>query len=150
MSPSPTYASADSLGGPTWAARAFIVEAIVLLAFLIASSAVFVQMASASIALARESETAAAAVSAATATAERFAADPTDVGEITRTGDLVVVCVVSSSERAGGTLYHADIEIYKSGDVPAELVASGDLAGSGVDSVYAILTAAYVSEASRR
>ena len=134
--------------GPSWAVSAFIVEAIVLLAFLIASSAVFVQLFSVALVRSEESGTTAAAVAAATSTAERFAANPADVREVTQVGDLVVVCETDSAKRAGGTLYHADISVYQGVDVPADGAAAGELSNGGRAAVYETSTAVYVSEAS--
>ena len=134
--------------GPSWAASAFIVEAIVLLAFLVASSAVFVQLFSVAHVRSEESGMTAAAVAAATSTAERFAANPTSVSEVVRVGDLVVACETTPEKRAGGTLYQADISVYKGVDVPVGEITAAELADGDRVVVYATSTAVYMSEAS--
>ena len=125
-------------GSPTWAGSAFIVEAILLLAFLVASSAVFVQLFSAASLRSDESSVMATAVAAASTTAERFAGDPKNVQETTEYDGLIVSCKTDSVKRAGGTMYHADITVYASGDAP---VGDGTV-------IYAVSTSTYVSEVS--
>ena len=148
MSAVSTKTRRSNSGGPSWAVSAFIVEAIVLLAFLIASSAVFVQLFSAALVRSEESGTMAAAVAAATSTAEHFSANPANMQEVTQVGDLVVVCETDSAKRSGGTLYHADISVYKSADAPTGGAAAGESSSGSPAAVYATSTAVYVSEAS--
>ena len=153
---------------PSWANASFIVEAMVLLVFLIASLAVFMQLFSASLQHSRESGELTDAVAAASSTAERFAADPQGVPAVAQVGDLLVTCNVKPVKHERGTLYQADIRVYgastDAADVAAILEAAegseagaADAAGTatsatvaaGVSPVYAITTSAYESEVSR-
>ena len=147
ISPS-SEARVSKSAAPSWAASAFVIEAIVLLAFLIASSAVFVQLFSASLVRSQESGATAAAVAAATTVAERFAADPANAQGVTQVGDLVVTCETDSEKRVRGTLYHAHISVYQGADAPTDGTAVEEHASGDRAAVYAVSTAAYVSEAS--
>lgn len=91
---------------------AFIVEAMVLLLFLVAALAVFVQMFAYGLTSSRESEDLTNAVAAATQTAEHFAANPASVEEVSQYGDLAVVCEVTPERHDNGTLFRAQITVY--------------------------------------
>lgn len=114
----------------SWSSVAFIVESMLLLVFLVGSLAVLTQLFSTSLNRSVESRTLDAATIAATSIAEHFAANPTDVQESTRLGDLNVMCNVSEESRQNGVLYKAHIIVY-------------DL-GSGKN-VYELDTSRYVS-----
>lgn len=120
-----------------WSSVAFIVESILLLVFLVASLAILTQVFAASLTRSVESRTLDAASIAATSIAEHFAADPTDVEENIRLGDLLVKCAVVDERRANGTMYYATISVY---DMSAN--------GSG-EAVYTIETSKYEKGAQR-
>lgn len=134
---------------PAWANVAFIVEAMVLLVFLIASLAVFMQLFSAALERSEEGGTMTEAVAAASTTAERFSADPQGVPAVAEFDDLVVTCDVTPEKRDRGTLYYADIAVYRAGEAPvasevpttATSAAPPDTSGA----VYTISTSVYVS-----
>ena len=120
----------------SWSSVAFIVESILLLVFLVASLGVLTRVFSASLNHSVESRTLDASTIAATSIAEHFAADPTDVEERVKLGDLVVTCDVTEEPRAAGTMYHARIDVY-------------DMTGADAsEPVYTILTSRYESGAS--
>ena len=95
-----------------WPGAAFLVEAMLLLVFIMASLALFTQLFAAATERAGESKALTDAVALASTTAERFAADPLAVPAEQTSGDLRVVCSVSPEARSGGTLYHAVISVY--------------------------------------
>ena len=127
-----TSATRTRASRPAWANVAFIVEAMVLLVFLIASLAVFMQLFSAALERSEQGGTTTEAVAVASATAERFAADPQSVPSAAEYDDLVVTCDVKPEARDRGVVYHADIAVYPK-DEPSE------------DAVYTISTSVYVS-----
>lgn len=110
----------------SWASVAFIVEAILLLVFLVASLAVLTQLFLTSLNKSVESRSLDAATIAATSIAEHFAADPAGVEEGTKFGDLYVKCEVSDTPRRNGTLYEAHISVFdlNSGSLIYELDTS--------------------------
>ena len=116
---------------PSWAGAAFIVEAMLLLVFLIGSVAVFTQLFAASIERSTRSENLAGAVAAAENVAERFAVDPTGTVGTTTVGNLTVTCESKGEDMAGGTLYHATITV---------------LSDDSDEPVYTLNTASYESE----
>jgi len=95
---------------------AFIIEALILLIFLVLSIAVFTQLFAWSASQSTKSYDLQQAVLAATNTAEEFANDPTGVDELTTEGDLDVVCDVTPSDMPNGTLYSAHITVDKDGE----------------------------------
>lgn len=119
----------------SWTGIAFVVEAMLLLVFLIASVAVFAQLFGASLQKNAESTALTEAVSVAESTAERFAIDPIGTTGTASVGDYTVVCERTDEARAGGTLYHATISVFS--------------ANSGSEEpLYALDTASYESELS--
>ena len=138
---------------PAWANVAFIVEAMVLLVFLIASLAVFMQLFSAALERSEEGGTMTGAVAAASTTAERFAADPQGVPAVAEFDDLVVTCDVTPEARDRGTLYHANIAVYRANEAPdaPDASAASTAPSDALDAldepgaVYAISTSVYVS-----
>lgn len=98
------------------ASAAFLVEAMLLLVFLIASLAVFMQMFSASLNRAEQARELTEAVAAASDVAERFAAYPDRVGGEEVVGDMLVMCDVSSEPQDSGVLYTAEITVYPVND----------------------------------
>ena len=107
---------------------ALLIEALVVMAFLMFSLAVFARLfASAQVGgvmATRKSE----AVLAASDVAEEFSANPTKVASSSEVNGLVVTCEVTPEAKADGTLYHATI------------VVSHD-----TDELYRLDTARYVS-----
>lgn len=116
---------------PSWAGAAFIIEAMLLLVFLIASVAVFTQLFAASIDQSTRSANLTKAVMAAESTAERFAVDPLSVSGSQTVDNLTVVCETKGEDTAGGVLYRATITVF----------------AEGVEEpVYTLSTASYESE----
>lgn len=115
---------------PSWAGAAFIVEAMLLLVFLIASVAVFTQLFAASVERSTSSSQLTSAVTAAENAAERFAANPSGAEDMTIVDGLTVVCDSTGEQTEGGTLYHATISVY---------------APDAEEPVYELVTAAYES-----
>lgn len=115
---------------PAWAGTAFVVEAMVLLGLVVASLAVYVTLFARARAVAAESHTVSEAVVAAADVAELFAADPASVPAQTAAGELVVQCETVPEQRTAGTLYHATIRVYATGDA---------------EPVYTLTTARYVA-----
>ncbi len=114
---------------PRWHSMAFLVESMILLVFLAASLAVFIQLFSKSAAWATSAEKLSSAIAAAGNGAERFAANPENTEESAYDGDLRVVTSVEAEKQTGGTLYHATVEVYDDSTL-----------------LYTIQTARYVSE----
>ena len=124
-------------GLPTWSGSAFIVEALLLLLFLAASAAIFTQLFAHAATQATESLELSRAVAVANDTAERFAADPDSIEDVTLSDGMVVVCTTTSDGYGAGTLYHATISGYGQDayPVPGELPVG--------EPVYSISTARY-------
>lgn len=143
-----------------WPGAAFLVEAMLLLVFVMGSMAVFTQMFAAASQHANQSRELTDAVAATSAMAERFAADPASVPDRVAIGDAHVVCLVSEQQREGGILYKARISAYGNAEDADRALAqskqaeqspsrvgdggSGD-EGSTVEPVYSIDTAKYES-----
>lgn len=117
----------------SWHGTAFIVEAIILLAFLVGSVALFMQLFSNASLKGTENENLAHAIVLASNSAERFSADPENASQETTADDgFRVTCSVAPEKTEGGTLYRADIVVSKNGE-----------------DVYSLSTARYVSEVAR-
>lgn len=110
---------------------AFLVEALVVLAFLMVSLAVFVQLFSKAQLEGLSANRLSEAVLIATNRAEEFSANPTAVPEQTNEEDLVVRCDVTPTKRDAGTLYDATITVL-----------------DGNEEVYTLHTSRYVATAS--
>lgn len=95
---------------------AFLVEALVVLAFLMLAMAVFVQLFAGAQLEALHANDLSEAVLAATNRAEEFSADPTGVLATSEEGDFVITCDVTPNTMAGGTLFEATIVVQKNGD----------------------------------
>ena len=119
---------------PRRSSAAFLVEALVLLVFLAAAAAVFVQLFSKAAVQATESVELSQAVAIASNTAERFAADPSSVAEFETVDDLIVKCTTRVEERPSGNLYHATISVFRNDD---------SIAGDEDLPIYSIGTAHY-------
>ena len=116
---------------PSWSGMAFLVEAMLLLVFLIGSMAVFTQLFAHAVDRSESSRVLTEAVAAAENAAERFAAAPASAPAQVRDGNMLVKGDVADEKTAGGTLYNATITVYRDGqDEP----------------VYTIQTARYSSE----
>lgn len=92
--------------------RAFIVEVLLLFAFLIAALAVITQVFVASVSEAAQARDLERAISAASNSAERFSADPLAGDSSFSQDGLTVVCDVQPESTSTGVLYHATITVY--------------------------------------
>lgn len=146
-----------------WSGVAFLIEAMLLLVFVMASLAVFTQLFAESGERANQSKALTDAVAIASTTAERFAADPQGIDSRFEYEGLLVTCDVTSETRAGGTLWHADIAVYSADEpkaapgqalaaVTEEGAADTDANGQGAVAadaqggpLYSISTAVYES-----
>lgn len=116
----------------TWHGMAFIIEAVILLAFVAMAVAVFFRLFAYSENTSIESSELSSAVVAASNTAELFAQDPASMaGYSTTEGDYSVSCSVTPSDTEAGVLYEAKIEVYH---------------GSDSEPLYTLTTSRYVSE----
>lgn len=96
---------------PAWSGMALVVEAMVLLLFLVGSLAIITQLFATASTRAQSGRKLAQAVALATTEAERFAADPANAGGTFTEDDLSVLCTVTSETSETGTLYHATIDV---------------------------------------
>ena len=100
---------------------AFLIEALIVLAFLMGCLAVFVRLFSAAqlegLAATRLSE----AVVVATNRAEEFSANPTNTSGATTENDLRVECKVKKEPGKGGTLFKATIVVHDERNGDAEI-----------------------------
>jgi len=117
---------------PAWSGAAVLVEAMLLLVFLVGSLAVFTQLFAASAEQAAQSRTTSEAVAAASNAAERFLADPQNTAGQSEENGLRVMCSVTREGHEGGILYRAEISVYDDAISPEE-------------PVYAVSTARYES-----
>lgn len=97
---------------PRRSSLAFIVEALILLLFLIGSLAVVVQLFSLSANKATQGKHLEQAVVAAANVAERFSANPKSVEENSTVGSLAVKCQVEETKLAHGVKYDATIIVF--------------------------------------
>lgn len=111
---------------------AFLFEAIVTLAFLMAALAIFVQLFSSAQLEGLRANQLSDAVIVASNRAEEFSADPTGTQGTTTEGSFEVTCTVTPTKQATGTYYDAVIEVFSKGE-----------------QVYELHTARYVSDAER-
>ena len=97
---------------------AFIVEALVLLLFLVGSLAVITQLFALSANKANSSKHLEQAVIAAANAAERFSADPSNVEQTKMENGLAVTCSVNETALGYGTRYDVIITVFdESGEV---------------------------------
>lgn len=159
---SPRSHDAARVRPPLWHGTAFLIEALVLVAFLMAALAVVLSL----FASARAEEARAArlseAVTLAQNAAEAFAATDEPVSRVcqeagTQTDDLYVVAVdVAAEERAAGTLYTATISVTAAdtseGADAAEGASGATNAESAVgdEALYTLDTARYVAASASR
>lgn len=103
-----------------WSGTAFMIEALVLLAVLVACMAVFTQLFAHALTTSQQSERLSNAVIAAQNAAEEFSADPAaayagkPIGEgvsANGTDDCSVSCDVAKTTQGSGTLYAAHITV---------------------------------------
>lgn len=131
-------------GAPLWAGTAFLVEALMLLAFLIAMLALFMALFTGAVQRERQAEQLTQAIMLAQNVAERFAADPSSVEEAYAQDGLVAQVESTAEEREEGTLWHATITVRadspnaNSADAEARQRVSDDIA-------YQLQTSRYVS-----
>lgn len=121
-----------------WAGTAFMVEALVLLAVLVACMAVFTQLFAYALTTAQESERTSSTVIAAQNAAEEFSADPESVYASKPVGEGVaengadgqyVSCDVTKTAQAAGTMYAAHITVSDNAGVAYELDATRYVSG---------------------
>ncbi len=108
---------------------AFLIEALVVLALLMASLAIFVQLFAKSQIKGLEANQLSQAVLIANDYAEEFSANPAGISDHKETDDLIATCKVQKSTHEAGTLYEATIEV-----------------SDGSKTVYTLETARYVSD----
>lgn len=133
---------------PAWSGTAFLVEAIVLLVFLAAAAAIFVQLYTHAASQANESRDLSRAIALAQDTAERFSADPTafvggsgNAESPDPSGDFVISYSTTTDEADAGTLYQATISVWDAEDRFAENPVGAELAR---EPLISITTARYV------
>ena len=105
-----------------WLAASFLVEAMLLLLFIMASLAILTSMFAESAERSVQSRSLTEAVALATSAAERFSADPSSVAANEVEGGYIVTCDVAKEPRPGGTMYRATVRVYE---------AEGESAGEG-------------------
>ena len=136
---------------PAWSGSAFIVEALFVLLFLAAFSALFVRLFAHAVSEANMSLDLSQAVAQAQDVAERFAADPRSVEEITVSGDMMTVCSIEEEETGRGTLYHATVWVYRLEDLDGNLGMDPEVADQAsldawlpAEPLYSVTTARYL------
>lgn len=147
--------------GSTWQNAAFVIEALVLLAALVASMAVFTSLFSKSIVLSGNATKLTRAVQLAESAADEFSSDPAAVaagqavgegiaaGNADEADGLRVAVDVSDEKTGAGTLYTARVRVLDASatggaTVPDEANVADASDGS---EIYALDVARYVSEA---
>lgn len=128
-----------------WHGMAFLVEALFLLVFIAGSVAVFFSLFATSGAMGNQSAELTKAVTMASNEAEKLAADPVGYAELapveTANDDLTAVVVVDKSQGKAGTMYNAEILVYRTSDYAAQ-----DADNGSITPVYTLGTSRYVSE----
>ena len=113
----------------SWPGAAFVVEALLMLVFLVASLAVLMQLFFGAVRRGTQATMLQQAVTIAQNEAERFSADPTSVDASSQENGYDVSCSVTPEETDGGTLYRATITVSKDGakvyDLPTARYVSG-------------------------
>lgn len=109
---------------------AFLIEALVVLAFLMFALAVFVQLFSKAQLEGLRAKQLSEAVQVATVRAEEFSANPKGTSGTTAEGDYTVTCDVVPTPHAGGTLYDATIRVRKDDTQLYELKTSRYVSGN--------------------
>ena len=116
-------------GSTVWHGAAFVLEAILLLLFLLISMAVFMSLFGHSDFIGQRTDELSRAVGLAQNTAEQFASDPSGMPEsMTVDDEYEITCDVTPETTDAGTLYQAEIMVSKDGSA-----------------VYMLNTARYVS-----
>ena len=120
-------------GKSSWASTAFMVEAIVLLFFLITSMAVFTQLFGLATTTSTEAARLASATTLAQNAAEEFSANPASVAQGKQVGlgaaagnssKFELTCDVDEKKQGTGTLYSAHIVVSDDGGEVYSLDAS--------------------------
>ena len=137
---------------------AFVIEAVFLILFLVASLAVVMSMLSLSYRQETQAALTTRAMSYAMESAERFVVEcESDTATFSRVEDgMAIRCDVTSFPTTAGTLYYAHIEVYPTGDVPVpvhpladiSLPAAGD-ENAKRDITFELDTARYLSRVVR-
>ena len=100
---------------------AFLIEALVILAFLVACMAVFTKLFAAAQLEGLAATHTSQAVICATNRAEQFSANPTNTDEVVTETGLRTVCEVEEIQRGAGVLYNATIIVYDESAQGAEI-----------------------------
>lgn len=129
----------------SWHGMAFLVEALFLLVFISGSVAVFFNLFATSGAMGNQSAELTRAITMASNEAEKLAADPMEYAKLapveTACDDLTAVAVVTKDKGKAGTMYNAEILVYRTSDYAAHEDGS-----KSVEPVYTLGTCRYVSE----
>lgn len=99
----------------TWPGASFVIEALVLLVFLMAALAIFMQLFSGAAREAVQNRSLEHAIVLASNTAESFSAAPATAVPSSTDGDYTVTCEITPEKTAAGTLYHAKIDVSENG-----------------------------------
>lgn len=111
---------------PPWTGTAFLVEALVLLAFLVAMLALFMALFADAAERERQADQLTQAVSLAQNAAERFATDPAKAAPLYAQDGLVVQMKTQPEEQVGGMLWHAVITVRESAENSADQTEGTD------------------------
>lgn len=126
---------AGAFASRSWHGTAFLVEALVLLLFLVASLGIFMQAFARARATGSQAAQLERAVALASDMAERFCADPAAVSAPVEEGGLVAACDVEAPADGEATPLRATITVTDAdGDVVFELTtarATGDAGAAG-------------------
>ena len=118
-------------GRVVWHGAAFVMEALLLLFFLIVSLTIFMTLFSNATEMGEDNDRLASAVTLATNMAEQFTADPATSEGTYQSGDYIVTCQVTPDAMAGGTLYKAAIAVHRDDAVIYTLEVDSYKSGGG-------------------
>lgn len=127
------FASAENGGRSVWAGAAFVVEALVLLAFLAGSIAILLSIFAYAEEQGQENHRITQAIVLASNTAEEFNATPEFPPQINQTDELIAICTVETKTNGIGTYYEATIVVTdkESGDEVYTLTSTRYVSGGG-------------------
>lgn len=113
----------------TWPGAAFIVEALFLLAFLVASLAIFMSLFGSAHSMGSSNRELEHAITYASNTAERFASDPLSVQEVETIDGFQIRSTISPESTGAGVYYHALITVSHDGEKVYELATGRYVSG---------------------
>lgn len=126
---------AGAFASRSWHGTAFLVEALVLLLFLVASLGIFMQAFARARATGAQATQLESAVALASDMAERFCADPTAVSEPVEEDGLVAICDVEAPAAGEAAPLRATITVTDAdGDVVYELATARATGAAAADS----------------